>query len=43
MTLRRPTSRREIAPYVLDAWTGEIVPAAQYERLPDGRIRLARA
>lgn len=36
----RPTSRREIAPYVLDAWTGEIAPAAQYERLDDGRIRL---
>ncbi len=36
----RPTSRREVAPYVLDAWTGEIAPQAVYETLPDGRIRL---
>lgn len=36
----RSTSRREVAPYVLDAWTGEIAPQAVYETLPDGRIRL---
>lgn len=36
----RPTSRREVAPYVLDAWTGEIAPQAVYETLADGRIRL---